>query len=60
MKNVIAAHLPDEHFFLECTERRLAASGSVSAARDKSSVDAGGRSAKNCFALSLVKSRLIA
>ena len=36
MKNVIAAHLPDEHFFLECTERRLAASGSISAARRKS------------------------
>jgi hypothetical protein len=56
MKSAIAAHLPDEHFiiprrwtskiapstFLGCTERRLAASGSVSAARRKSTVDPGG------------------
>ena len=39
-----------ESALLGCTERRLAASGSVSAARHKSSVDAGGRSAKNRFA----------
>jgi hypothetical protein len=65
MKSAIAAHLPDEHFiirvdgtskiapstFLGCLERRLATSGSISAARRKSAVDGGGKSAKNCFAL---------
>jgi hypothetical protein len=64
MKSATAAHLPDEHFvprrwtskiapsaFLGCTERRLATPRSVSAARRKSPVDAGGQSAKKSFAL---------
>ena len=69
MKSAIAAHLPDEHFvirvdgrvkshhrrFLDALRERLAASRSVSAARRKSPVDEGGRSAKNCFALNSVR-----
>ena len=69
MKSAIAAHLPDEHFvirvdgrvkshhrrFLDALREGLQTSGSVSAARRKSSVDAGGRSAKNCFPLNSVR-----
>jgi hypothetical protein len=68
MKNAIAAHLPDEHFVIRVDgrvkshhRRFLNALREGLQLRDQfPQHDAGGRSAKNCFALSLVKSRLIA